>query len=130
VVRAFAEDVSTPSASLGTLINAHFVKQRKQAKQMRKRVEGLMQRVEANDAGAMCKLASFYFMGEGGVLQDQEKAKELWTQAAELGSSKANFSLGAFYETEGDSKKAKFHCETGAMAAKFQECILETWISN
>jgi hypothetical protein len=108
--------IHTFCKSSGNIDKCPFCKAEKIGKTEEERVEGLMQRVEASDAGAMCKLASFYFMGEGGVLQDQEKAKELWNQAAELGSSKANFFLGAFYEAEGDSKKATFYYETGAMA--------------
>jgi TPR repeat protein len=57
-------------------------------------VEELMKRMTANDAGAMCLLGSYYYFGERGLLQHQEKAKELWTQAAELGSSQAHFQLG------------------------------------
>ena len=50
------------------------------------------------------------------MLQDREKAKELLLRAAELGSSKAHFSLGCNYDQRGDLKKAKFHYEAAAMA--------------
>jgi hypothetical protein len=80
-------------------------------------IEEMMRRVEANDAGAICQLGSYYFHGILGLQQDQERAKELWTQAAKLGSSKANFALGRFHDVGGgDLKKAKFHYETAAMA--------------
>ena len=75
-----------------------------------------MKRVEAKDAGAMCVLADQYYHGDLGLLQDQEKAMELWTQAADLGLSKAHFHLGAYYHAGGDSKKEKFHYEAAAMA--------------
>jgi len=34
-----------------------------------------MKRVEANDALAMFVLGNYYYHGNGGLLQDQEKAK-------------------------------------------------------
>ena len=56
-----------------------------------KNVEELMKRAEANnDATAKFVLGSFYDHGQLGVQQDVKKAMELWTQAAELGSSSAN----------------------------------------
>jgi TPR repeat protein len=79
-------------------------------------VEELMKRVEANDAGAICILANHYHKGERGLVQDPTKAMELWTQAAKLGSSEAQYNLGTFYNQGGDSKKAKFHYEAAAMA--------------
>jgi TPR repeat protein len=79
-------------------------------------VNELMKRVEANDAGAMCVLANDYYRGGRGLLQDQERAVELWKQAAELGYSQAHFQLGTVYDQGGDVKKAKFHWETAAMA--------------
>ncbi len=80
------------------------------------RVGQMMKRVEANDAGALNLLGNHYYHGNEGLNQDREKAKELWTQAAALGSSKAHFSLGIIYEEGGDLKKAKFHTEAAAMA--------------
>jgi TPR repeat protein len=64
----------------------------------------------------MYNLASYYYHGKLGLLQDQERAMELWTQAAELGSSKAHYELGVCYLEGGDLKKAKFHYEAAAMA--------------
>jgi TPR repeat protein len=52
-----------------------------------------MKRVGVNDAGAMYVLADQYLQGNEGLQQDQEKALELWKQAAALGSRQA-FSLG------------------------------------
>jgi len=82
----------------------------------KERVDRLMKRVEANDAGAMTALGNRYHLGEHGLLQDREKALELWKQAAELGSSKAHYHLGLYYHEGGKLKKAKFHYETAAMA--------------
>ena len=48
--------------------------------------------------------------------QDQTKPMELHARAAELGSSKAHYHLGIEYHQRGDSKKAKFHYKTAAMA--------------
>jgi TPR repeat protein len=79
-------------------------------------VEEMMKRVEANDAGSIYQLANDYYQGDLGLLQDQEKAMELWTQAADLGSSKAHYQLGCIYRAGGDLKKAKFHYEAAAMA--------------
>ena len=80
------------------------------------RVDELMNRVEANDAGAMTILGSHNYHGKLGLLRDQERAMELWTRAAELGSSQAHFQLGTQYDAEGNSKKKKFHNEAAAMA--------------
>jgi TPR repeat protein len=78
-------------------------------------IQELMKRVEANDAGAMTALGSFYYHGKLGLLQDEEKAMQLWTQAAELGSSDAHYNLGDEYRQRGDSKKEKFHNEAAAI---------------
>jgi len=79
-------------------------------------IEEIMKRVAVNDAGAMSALADYYYQGEHGLLQDRERAMELWKQAAALGSSHAHFHLGVYYHAEGDSKKSKFHYEAAAMA--------------
>ena len=82
------------------------------------KVEELMKRAEANDASVMNLLGSWYYHGEGGVQQDQVKAMELWTQAANLGSSQAHYHLGYEYRQRGELKKAKFHYEAAAMAGQ------------
>ena len=80
------------------------------------RVEELMKRVEANDAGAIFALANQYIQGGSGLLQDRTKAMDLYVRAAELGSSQAHFQLGTQYDAEENSKKEKFHYEAAAMA--------------
>ena len=81
------------------------------------RVEEMMKRVEANDAGAMCVLSSYYDNGSGGLLQDGEIAKELLIiMAAELGYSHAHFKLGNRYADGGDLMNAKLYYEAAAMA--------------
>ena len=67
------------------------------------------------DAGATFALGSFYCHGQFGLHPDEEKAVELWTQAAKLVSSQAHHGLGIYHEG-GDMKKAKFHREAAAMA--------------
>jgi TPR repeat protein len=79
-------------------------------------LEELMKRTAANDATSMCVLGTYYFHGQLGLLQDRNRAMELWKQAAELGSSKAHYNLGNEYHQRGDLKKAKIHFEAGAMA--------------
>ena len=78
--------------------------------------EDLMKRVEANDAASIYLLADSYYQGLHGLQQNQTKAIELFTRAAELGFSKAHSSLGNIYHEGGNMKKAKFHCEAAAMA--------------
>jgi hypothetical protein len=80
------------------------------------RIEELKKRVDVNDAGAIYLLGSYYHHGQYGLQQDLVKGAELWKQAAKLGSSKAHYNLGNFYDDGGDSKKAKFHYEAAAMA--------------
>ena len=80
------------------------------------RVDELMKRVEANDAGAIYLLGNNCYQGQLGLNQDRGKALELWTRAAKLGSSQAHCNLGYEYREGGDSKKSKFHYEAAAMA--------------
>jgi TPR repeat protein len=75
----------------------------------------IMKRVEVNDAYSVYTLGSYYSHGKFGLQQDQEKAKELYAKAAELGSFQAHYHLGTQYDAEGNSKKKKFHLEAAAM---------------
>ena len=79
------------------------------------RVEELMKRVDVNDACSIYLLSNHYREGQLGLLQDQEKAMELYARAADLGYSKAHYDLGVVYHEEGNMKKAKFHFEAAAM---------------
>ena len=81
-----------------------------------KRIGDLRKRIEANDAVAVYVLGGYCNNGKYGFLEDREKAIELWTQAAALGSSHAHYSLGFYYEGGGDLKKAKFHYEAATIA--------------
>ena len=79
-------------------------------------IEEIMTRVEVNDAYSIYVLGSHYYHGKFGLLQDRERARELWKQAAALGSSKAHYNLGSIYREGGDLKKAKIHYEAASMA--------------
>ena len=99
-----------------------------------KKVEQMMKRVAAHDAGAICSLANSYHHGVNGVQQDRTRAMELLTRAAELGCSKAHSNLGTIYHQMGDLKKAKFHYEAAAMAgnevARYNLGLLEAKSGN
>ena len=83
------------------------------------RIERLKKRGEANDVNSMTRLGCFYADGSFGLRQDWNKAFELWTRAAELGSSEAHYRIGAsYFDGEGvekDMKKSIHHLELAAM---------------
>jgi TPR repeat protein len=88
-------------------------------------MKDLMKRVEVNDAGAIYLLGNDHRSGGRGLQQDQEKAIELWKQAAKLGSSHASYNLGHMYGERGDLKKAKLYYGAAAMAGhKTARCNL------
>ena len=95
-----------------------FCKADRTSKTNEEKIEELMKRVGANDAGAIYVLGSYYYHGQIGLQRDLKKAMDLWTRAAELGSSQGHFSLGNEYRQEGagNLKKVKFHYEAAAMA--------------
>jgi TPR repeat protein len=73
-------------------------------------VEDTNKQVAANDPGGIFLLANCYFKALDGFPQDQLKAIELFSRAADLGFSKAHHShLGMDYYEVRDMKKAKFH---------------------
>ena len=119
----------------GNLGKCPFCKAVRMGKTDDEKVEELMKRVEANDAGAIFMLGTYYYdNGLRSLQQDQERAKELWAQAVKLGSSKADFALGNEYHGLGDLKKAKFHWEAAAMAghegARFNIGLMEFLSGN
>ena len=85
-------------------------------KTIEQQVEEMRRRIEANDAASMNMLANYHEHGRRNIQQDQTKAVELYARAAELGFSKAHYSLGMHYKKMGDLKKAKFYLEAAAMA--------------
>jgi TPR repeat protein len=112
----------------GNAENCPYCRARRTGKENDKIVEELRKRVEVNnDADAMYILGNNYFHGQLGLLQDRDKAMELWKQAAALGSSKAHYRLGNIYGEGGDSKKSKFHSKAAAMAGNEEaRCKLGT----
>jgi TPR repeat protein len=94
VERLFVVVAYIPSVSLETTQSARFAIPTELKKTDEDRVEELMKRVEANDAGATHVLGSRYYYGVEGLLQDREKAIELYARAAELGDSEAHNQLG------------------------------------
>ena len=79
----------------------------------------VQKRIAAGDADAMEFLAISYYHGGYGLEKDVERAIELWTKAAELGSNKAHFNLGrSYYNGYGvgqDQAKAVEHWQHAAM---------------
>jgi DNA-directed RNA polymerase subunit RPC12/RpoP len=96
--------------------NCPFCNSKRFGKTDKEKVEELMKRVEANDAGAIYILGSYYAHGQLGLQQEMAKGVDLWTQASKLGSSHSHFHLGCTYGEGGNLKKAKFHYEAAAMA--------------
>ncbi|EJK53976.1 hypothetical protein THAOC_26481 [Thalassiosira oceanica] len=80
-------------------------------------------RVKKKDPAAISFLGKKYFFGDLGLHNDIQKAVELWTEAAELGSIDALFQIGiAYYLGEGvkvDKKKAVQFWSKAAM----QGCV-------
>jgi TPR repeat protein len=96
--------------------------------------EDTLKRVEANDPASICLLARYYLHGREGLQQNEERAMELYKQAAGLGSNDAHYQLGEKYYEGGDLKKAKLHLEAAAMAghevARFMLGIMENKSGN
>ena len=60
-------------------------------------LEMVQARVEKKDPAAIEHLGGKYFVGRNGLQKDVQRAIELWTEAAELGSIEALNSLGVVY---------------------------------
>ncbi|EJK57277.1 hypothetical protein THAOC_22697, partial [Thalassiosira oceanica] len=76
-------------------------------------------RVDKGDAEAMQFLGDQYYYGMLGLAKDVPRAIELWTEAAELGSLDAHFSLGFVYYNgigvEEDKPRGTHHLQQAAM---------------
>ena len=81
-------------------------------------VKEMMKRLEVNDASAISVLAGWYYCGVQSCQQNQMKAVELYTRAAELGYGTAHSCLGGIYEGGGNTNMAKFHWEAAAIAGQ------------
>ena len=83
------------------------------------RIAMVQKRIDAGDADAMEFLADSYYHGGLGLEKNGQRAIELRTKAAELGSNKAHFNLGrSYYNGYGvgqDQAKAVGHWERAAM---------------
>ena len=79
----------------------------------------IRKRVDKGDAVAIKHLGEKYYYGELGLAKDVPRAIELWTQAAELGSLNAHFSLGsAFFfgdVVDEDKPRGIHHFQQAAM---------------
>mmetsp|Transcript_24242 Transcript_24242/g.54990 ORF Transcript_24242/g.54990 Transcript_24242/m.54990 type:complete len:210 (-) Transcript_24242:150-779(-) len=80
----------------------------------------IQKRVAARDPEAICQLGDEYFNGFSGLEKDLHRAHELWSEAAELGSTTALYKVGMEYcigSYYGSNDKAKgIHCwESAAM---------------
>ena len=77
----------------GNAENCPYCRARRTGKTNEEKAEELMKWVAVNDAGGISARVQF-IEGVLGLTQDQEKAKQLWKQAAKLGSSQAHYHLG------------------------------------
>ena len=79
----------------------------------------VQKRVDAGDADAMAYLGDKYHSGRLGLEKDVQRAIELWTEAAELGSIKACYELGHLYlhgrDVEQDEAKGVAYWKRAAM---------------
>ena len=79
----------------------------------------MQKRIDAGDADAIEFLARSYHHGEIGLEKNLERAIELWTDAAELGSIIAHYQLGVGlnhgYGVEQDKARAVEHWQHAAM---------------
>ena len=85
----------------------------------------IQKRIEAGDAAATEFLAITYYYGGCGLGKDVQRAMELWTEAAELGSIDAHAQLGSMYyfgddSVEQDTLRAVEHCKYAAMRGDVQ----------
>ena len=60
-----------------------------------------MKRLEANNTASIYVLANYYFLGQVGLHQGEEKTKELFTRAADLGHCKSHWNLSDIYHHKG-----------------------------
>ncbi|EJK45768.1 hypothetical protein THAOC_35601 [Thalassiosira oceanica] len=84
----------------------------------------IYKRVDKGDAEAISFLGNNYYHGSLGLAKDIRRARELWTEAAELGSLDAHFGLGRIYYIGNDAKEDKprgiHHWQQAAMKGHVQ----------
>ncbi|EJK59611.1 hypothetical protein THAOC_20135 [Thalassiosira oceanica] len=84
----------------------------------------ILKRVSKGDAEAIYHLAGQYYYGRLGLTKDVPRAVETWTEAAELGSVEAHYSLGIeYYYGDGvqeDKPRGVRHWQEAAMEGHVQ----------
>ena len=60
-------------------------------------LEMIMKRVAARNPEAICQLGDHHLVGKYGLEKNVSRAIEFWSEAAELGSTRAQFKLGTAY---------------------------------
>ena len=84
----------------------------------------IQKRVDKGDAEATAFLGAMYHCGMLGLTKDVPRAIELWTEAAELGSLDAHYSLGTvYYDGDGveeDKPRAVRHWQQAAMKGQVE----------
>ena len=82
-------------------------------------IKRLKKRIEAGDVEAIFGLGCFYDQGMYGLIQDQDKAMELYHEAGDLGYAAAYHNIGNAYDSgvgvERDEVKANHYYELAAM---------------
>ena len=83
------------------------------------RLASIQERVGKGGDEAMVLLGDLHFCGDLGLIKDVTRAKELWTEAAELGSSQAHYNLGLLFygsdKREEDKHKGLHHWKLAAI---------------
>ena len=64
-------------------------------------LEKVMERANAGQHEAMCRVGECYFQGEMGLRQDKAEGSKWFHRALEAGSGKAGYILGAYYSDDG-----------------------------
>ena len=89
----------------------------------------IQKRVEKKDPEAIYLLGQKYFFGSLVLQKDMRKAFELFTEAAELGSIDALFSLGFAYERgEGVGQDKVKAIELYEKAAMQGQLMVQSWL--
>jgi len=87
-------------------------------------IQGVKKLMDKGNGEAFFEFANYYANGMMGLLQDMNKANELYLKAGELGCAEAYFNLGNSYDqglgVEVDKKTAQYYWELSAMSGSVQ----------